>query len=331
MTQDLSDARREHLDPFRGAAEFAGLRHGLVSPRIFHAGGFDDTNVLFIALAAARASEEATPHPVRVYTLDGTTEEAIRSELWWLDRLREDVGLMVPEPISLPSGERLLRIEIEGQAFVAVRFGWIEGDLLAGLPEGGLDEKEAAELGELMARLHRHSRNVALPNGFERRHDNWQTAFGETSQLSRRGGECFSPRELELFETAGMRAREVLADLGEDAYGLIHGELKPWNVLISSEGLHPIDFCECRFGYYAYDFVGTLGSLPERLHEPFRGGYGRIQALPAISEALEQAVRLMDEMYKTNWILSWPSVSYHAWGEASLREQVHSIEQYLAG
>jgi Ser/Thr protein kinase RdoA (MazF antagonist) len=146
-------------------------------------------------------------------------------------------------------------------------------------------------LGETMARLHNHASRWTPPPSFTRRKWDWDGFFGEGAGLGE-GREAWSllPREHRaLFERVAQHTRHVMDELGEgpQAWGLIHADLHWNNVLLSGGVARPIDFDDCGWGYWAYDFAVVLGrhvldetsqALAER--QSFERGYARHRPLP---------------------------------------------------
>ena len=82
-------------------------------------------------------------------------------------------------------------------------------------------------------------------------------------------------------------AKQAMASLGKgpEAYGLIHADLYPENVLFKAGQAYPIDFEDCGYGYWIWDIAVALcrwawGAEWERMRDAFRDGYSRIRTLP---------------------------------------------------
>jgi Ser/Thr protein kinase RdoA (MazF antagonist) len=95
------------------------------------------------------------------------------------------------------------------------------------------------------------------------------------------------------FETVSQAAKQAMASLGKepDAYGLIHADLYPENVLFRAGKAYPIDFEDCGFGYWIWDIAVALclwawGDDWERMRAAFREGYAQIRTLPEAQWAL---------------------------------------------
>jgi Ser/Thr protein kinase RdoA (MazF antagonist) len=95
------------------------------------------------------------------------------------------------------------------------------------------------------------------------------------------------PHLREPFHLVSSEARQVMADLGQgpDAYGLIHADLYPENVLFKDGEVYPIDFEDCGFGYWLWDMAIALCLWPwteewRWRRDAFLEGYARVRTLP---------------------------------------------------
>ena len=114
-----------------------------------------------------------------------------------------------------------------------------------------------------MARLHEHAASWSPPGSFSRRRWNWDGFFGTGAGLGA-SAEVWSllPAAYRpLFEDVALCTRELMNSLGEgpEAWGLIHADLHANNLLLSGGQARPIDFDDCGWGYWAYDFCVALG------------------------------------------------------------------------
>ncbi len=78
---------------------------------------------------------------------------------------------------------------------------------------------------------------------------------------------------------------------GTDAFGLIHADLYPENVLFNAGNAFPIDFEDCGYGYWMWDIAVALCTWAwdiewDRMRDSFREGYARYRTLPETQWAL---------------------------------------------
>ena len=210
------------------------------------------------------------------------------SELIFLDAMRK-AGLSVPAPVPMLDGRLLSTIVTPGvpAGKIVSLMRWIDGRRLS----KGLRPAHFRALGQMMAQLHEFSANWQPPDNFERPVWDWE------GQL---GGMYFDdpieelvasmPRQFqELFKTVSDQAREVMQELGKgtEAYGLIHSDLYPENVLFKAGEILPIDFEDCGYGYWIWDMAVPLSVSPwttewYSMRDALLDGYSKIRTLPDI-------------------------------------------------
>jgi Ser/Thr protein kinase RdoA (MazF antagonist) len=213
--------------------------------------------------------------------------EAIASELTWLRALNSEAGLPVPAPIPTTDGNLYTNIsthKIPSGRIVSL-MKWLDGRRYT----QGLRPNQMTAIGKVVADLHTFSAGWEPPAGFSRPHWNWD------SQL---GGSFFDRSVEELVASMPLRVREpflvisgeaksVMDALGKgaDAYGLIHADLYPENILFKSGKAFPIDFEDCGYGYWIWDIAVALWKWAwtdewERMRDAFYEGYSRFRTLP---------------------------------------------------
>src|SRR5471032_2324049 len=101
---------------------------------------------------------------MRLHRGDYHQRDEIESELTWLDALRE-TGIMVPQSIAGLDGHRVQTLAVNAtQTRNVTLFHWIDGEM----PTTDVDPRAFAQLGEVTARLHQHSRQWQKPAAFRR-------------------------------------------------------------------------------------------------------------------------------------------------------------------
>jgi Ser/Thr protein kinase RdoA (MazF antagonist) len=220
-------------------------------------------------------------------------EKAIYSELTWLRALNAEADLPVPAPVPTLDGSLVTVISTTGipHRWVVSLLRWLDGRKL----EKGLRPKHLMALGQVMARLHDFSAIWQPPAGFTRPCWDWD------GQL---GGRSFGQPVEELVDSmpipfqapflqVSQEARQAMQALGNgaDAFGLIHADMYPENVLFRGGEAYPIDFEDLGYGYWIWDIAVALctwawGVDWERMRDAFREGYARVRALPEAQWAL---------------------------------------------
>jgi Ser/Thr protein kinase RdoA (MazF antagonist) len=236
---------------------------------------------------------------IRVCLPGGRRDDELDAELAWLAALARDTGLTVPVArfstraaiAELPGGGR------------CIAFGWIQGRPCGYRPSRRL----VADLGRVIATLHRHAQGFRPPSGFTRplldiRNLTWAGTW-HADQLARRPVDPAVQRVLN--KTAG-QVEAVLARLGQDpaSYGLVHADLDLDNVLDHHGQARPIDFDDASWGHYALDLAIAADSIPEVLRPVLLGGYRTVRPLPPGYEEHQAALLAARRLYLAIWHLA---------------------------
>jgi Ser/Thr protein kinase RdoA (MazF antagonist) len=136
-------------------------------------------------------------------------------------------------------------------------------------PQAGTDALRWFErLGEVTAKLHRHSKSWILPGGFRRKRWDLEAMVGENGY--------WGPwRDAIGLDRPGMAVLEQALPLIEqridrfgvsaDRFGLVHADLRLANLLVHGTHLRIIDFDDCGFSWFMYDFATAVSFIE---HEP---------------------------------------------------------------
>ena len=106
-----------------------------------------------------------------------------------------------------------------------------------------------------------------------------------------------------------LRLRADLAVYGEgrDRFGLIHADMRLANLLVDGAGVTLIDFDDCGFSWFLYDFAAAISffedssKIPE-LQRRWLGGYEGIRPLTPEDRAMIDAMVLLRRMALLAWI-----------------------------
>jgi Ser/Thr protein kinase RdoA (MazF antagonist) len=230
---------------------------------------------------------------LRVHRVGYCRAQEIRSELAWINALRSAGVIETAAPIAGRNGELVQCLESPSgrPSRYAVAFERLPGRE----PDAGDDAVPWFErLGELSAKMHVHARSWTFPPGFCRKRWDldamvgpngywgpWRAAIG----LERSG---IATLEQVLAE---IRRRIERFGMGPQRFGLIHADLRLANLLVAEPHLQIIDFDDCGFSWFLYDFASAVSFIE---HEPtvpdllqaWVTGYRRVAPLSA--EELEE-------------------------------------------
>jgi Ser/Thr protein kinase RdoA (MazF antagonist) len=325
-------SRREQIGRLRRLARSALDRYGI-----------EPTGVSLLAhlynTTFAVTARDGTRYVLRIHRSRGNpihpppTRAEVESELWWLERLRADLDLSVPEPVRTPQGEGVVSVGVEGvpEARLCVLFRWLAGRFL----HHRLMPAHLERVGRLTACLHEHSAHLTVPSGFERQR------VDETAGETREATMClfadrWSSHSAEVVEAVFERARRAQEELGRgpETFGLVHGDIHQENYLFDGADLRLIDFDDSGWGHYLYDLAVTVHEidyLPRgpALQAALLAGYRQIRDLSPAHEAMIEPMYMLRELQITTWFLqerdnpSFPDWADHVrWGLEMLERSI---------
>ena len=233
---------------------------------------------------------------LRVHRSGFRRPEETRSELLYLQGLRQAIGPVVPEPVPNTQGELLTTISWpdEDGGGPNVRhcdlLTWIDGSIRR--PGTGLGSRSCYRLGELLGRIHAFSESFQPPAGFQLPRWDADGQFTEASPFDPGPLEqTFAPDDLAVLREIEGRVRTVYALLGQDReqFGIIHADFILLNTLFHGRRAQVLDFDDCGFGYYLYDLCPLLGNVKDYpaypvLSRAFLDGYRSVRPLPSEHE-----------------------------------------------
>lgn len=275
---------------------------------------------------------------LRVHRVGYCSLEEIRSELAWISALRRDGAIETARPTPGRDGELVQRLEPASgrSARYAVAFERLPG----GEPKPGSDAVVWFErLGGLTARMHRHAKAWRRPPGFVRKRWDleamvgprgywgpWRAAIG----LDRAGAG--------ILEAALALIRRRLEAFGDTAerFGLVHADLRLANLLVKDDELRIIDFDDCGFSWFMYDFAAAV-SFIERdpqvpaLLDAWVRGYRQVTALPTAEVAEIPTFVMLRRILLCAWLASHHEVPIARELGASYTEGTLALAEDLLG
>jgi Ser/Thr protein kinase RdoA (MazF antagonist) len=226
---------------------------------------------------------------LRVHEPGYQAPEAIELELIWLDAMRREANLPVPEPIAALDGQYLLPIiapGIPGARNCSI-LRWIKGRSV----KNRFQAHHLRAQGRLMARLHNFATQWQPPVGLCKRKFDWDGLFQNDVGSGMANAEAWSllsPLHSEAFSFVAERIREVMDDWGQgpDVFGLIHGDLGvDANLFFWHGEPRAIDFDDSGYGYWAFDLAVALDACRDDpsyplYREALLNGYAEFRSLP---------------------------------------------------
>jgi Ser/Thr protein kinase RdoA (MazF antagonist) len=276
---------------------------------------------------------------IRVHRVGYSSAVEIRSELEWINALRRERVVETATPVAGVDGEYVQTLESPSGR--ARRFAVAFERLPGREPDAGADAPRWFErLGEVTARMHRHSRAWALPEGFRRKRWDVESMVGDRGYWgpwrAALGLEAPGPW---VIERALAVIRERLERFGTGAarFGLVHADLRLANLLVDGSHLRIIDFDDCGFGWFLYDFAAAVSFIEHEMvvGELLRAwvvGYRQVAPLSAAELEEMPSFVVLRRILLTAWLASHAEVPFaRAMGAAYTAGTVRLARDYLDG
>lgn len=237
------------------------------------------------------------------------SRRAIECELAWMEALAAEAVIETPAVIAGRDGEALQQIGAPAlpDSRFAVLFEFIEG---TAPDETGNLAPGFEILGALAARCHRHAEGWAKPKPFERLTWDLENVFGPAAPWGDwrdAPGVTYSIRPVLEEVESTLRHRLTRYGKAADRYNLIHADMRFANLLITKDKTRVIDFDDCGWGWFMYDFAAAISFVEDAPEVPlwrdaWLRGYQRIRPLAAEDIAEIDSMVLLRRMALLAWI-----------------------------
>ena len=237
--------------------------------------------------------------------------ETIASELTWMEALSTADVIKTPAILCGTNGARIQRHQISGQPpHDMVMFAFVEGQ--------EPDQSQSLEslfhhLGGLAARLHQHVMSWPLPAGFTRPDWDIDGIYGRIKRWGDwRQAPYLTTSMHTILEEAEAQVSRALLAYGKtsDRYGLIHADMRLANLLVKGNDMwrvHVIDFDDCGFGWFMYDFAAGISFIEDdpqvpHLKSAWLAGYQEIRPLSAEDLMMVDTMIMLRRMLLLAWV-----------------------------
>jgi Ser/Thr protein kinase RdoA (MazF antagonist) len=277
-------------------------------------------------------------YAMRVHRDGYHSKAAIASELAWLQALRRDGVVITPVPVAGANGDLIQVVPHPAMSRPrhVVLFEWESG---AEPTEKDHLNNKFRTLGDVTARMHRHSLAWRRPEGFERQTWDFDTSLGSTPRWgSWRDGMGLDSEKERLFgETVALIGRR-LHRFGKapQRFGLIHCDMRLANLLMDGDTVKVLDFDDSGFSWHLYDAATAVSFFEHEPHVPelmgaWVQGYRRVHDLPAEDEAEIPTFVMLRRMLLVAWIGSHAETDLaQSMGVAYTEGTVGLSEAYLS-
>ena len=246
---------------------------------------------------------------LRVHRAGYRTAQQIESELQWVDALREDGAVDTCVPVAAPDGERVVEVSADGLgARNVAMFEWLPGNE----PDPAGDEVIAGfrTLGAVSARMHAHARAWKPSPGFDRPAWDYEHTLGAGGHWGAwQDGLGMGAEERRLLDRLDAAIAARLRAYGQDdhRFGLVHADIRLANLLADGSHVRVIDFDDCGFAWFMYDFATTVSFMEDHprvpeLREAWLEGYRSVAPLDAADEAELDTFVMLRRLLLVAWI-----------------------------
>lgn len=290
--------------------------------------------------AQPRSRLSERPMTVRLHRSGYHSAEEIRSELAWIAALRDEAVVSTPAPRLARDGEALQSLPDpqapDGKRH-AVAFDWVAGQN----PDPAREDLVPwfKVLGRLTARLHLHAQSWKRPAFFTRKAWTLDSILGPKALWGPWNAAVgLTPEGQEVLAKASALITDRLTAYGHDGdrFGLIHGDLRLANLLAQDQTLHVIDFDDCGFSWFLFDFAAAI-SFHEQdpavgaWQEAWLSGYQEVRPLGADDLAVIPSLMMMRRMQLSAWLASHHEIPLaQQLGTAFTEGTVSMAQSYLA-
>ena len=246
---------------------------------------------------------------LRIHRENYHTRRAIECELAWLDALGRDGIVTTPGYYIGRDGAAIQQARTEGleNPRFMVLFRFVEGQA----PDESKNMIPGYEaLGAIAARCHQHVVFWPKPEPFERLTWDLQTVFGATPTWGNwRDAPEVTPRIRADLEEVEHTICDRISAYGKapERYNLIHADMRFANLLVDDSGTRLIDFDDCGYGWFMYDFAAAISFIEDDPRIPdFKAawvrGYRTVRDLPFADEVEIDTFIMLRRMALLAWI-----------------------------
>jgi Ser/Thr protein kinase RdoA (MazF antagonist) len=255
----------------------------------------------------------AARYALRIHRPGYRSVAEIRSELMWIDALGVDGTVETPRAIVAAGGDRVVSVSNpaipELGSRDVVMFQWLDG-VAPDLDDGEAAARQFEILGATSARMHEHAARWDPPDGFRRPRWDYRSTIGPGGHWGPwQDGLGIGPEERRQLERLDATIASRLRAFGEGAerFGLIHADMRLANLLVDRGDVRVIDFDDCGFSWYMYDFATTVSFMEDHprvpeLRDAWVRGYRTARPLEPAAEAELQTFVMLRRLLLVAWI-----------------------------
>ena len=265
-------------------------------------------------------------YALRIHRPGYHTFAELVSEHEWTNALIE-AGFPLPNAIPTTDGELYVPANVDGGVRFAGLVEWLDGSSLQAMTAKDENREllyaSLEQAGELMAKLHHHSRQWQPSESFRRHKFDIDGFFGDAPFWGRYWDSSFvDEAQRQLLLKSQKQLTQTLGKLGNTpgVFGMIHADLHHGNLFLSTDKqsknrMYLIDFDDAGFGWYLYDIAVALYEYQGRedfsqLSAALLQGYEKVKTLPKDHQALIPMFLLIRSLALIGWMTARPELGY---------------------
>lgn len=249
------------------------------------------------------------PVVFRIHRPDYHDYDELKGEMTWMAEIHRDTDIQLPVVYAGRNGELLQQMKVSSGAVVYCSvISFLEGRPLGEL-QGAELLKYTEELGRITARLHLQSINRDKSVVIRRFAWDVTNLFGTNGGVwgTWRDYPGISKEQYNILEQCEAKITEQLDLYGRDNehYGLIHGDLHFYNIIVDKGVNQLIDFDDCGYGFYMYDCGCSLVTYSNNLNElmdAWLKGYEQVRKLSLEDKELLPMFILLRRIVRLAWL-----------------------------
>lgn len=231
---------------------------------------------------------------------------AFESEAAWVRALGADGVARVPFPVPTRTGAAVAVVaDLNGVGWACVSYSYIVGSILEDVAE---PVPYYRRIGRTTAELHEHAIAWTPPPWFSRHSWDLPDMVGPVCRWGRWELSGLSPLERDLLAHTESLALRAAMDWprSEQDWGLIHADLRPSNIMTDGHELTLIDFDDCGFSWFLYDFAAALTFIEHVADAPtmaqeWVAGYAEVRPLSRADLELGCDLSMIRRLQMLGW------------------------------
>lgn len=235
-------------------------------------------------------------------------EKEMLSELIWIHQIKKDTDISTADVIPDINGEFISKCVVDGQEYRCTMFEYMSGKNIYKV-QGNELYGYMEKVGEVAAKLHNHVISWTESSSLDRFTWDFEDLVGETSRwgdYSMMKG--LSKELMQQYDEAIEIIKVRLQRYGKDKnrYGLIHSDLSINNILADGDDIKVLDFDDCGFGWFLYDFsTAVLEYFDDTLEECMEAllrGYEKYRQLTQYDLEEIETFIVLRKIVRIGWI-----------------------------